>query len=229
MADEKSARSRKNRKIAAIAAGVLVVGVGATYTLASWNDSEWVWGGVDGGPALGTSSFEVQQNTTSPYTDTTGGWSDQEQNPGGALIFSPGALDLTPGDTVYAPVALRTTADSLAADAVLQGAVPAAGSPAPQNDQDLFDAVRVSVYTSEGAAPATACTPGFDATGWTPVLNQQPLTALATDSQSLAAAGGSTQHYCFAITLPSETPNVDLLQGKAISPAWEFRSVSVAP
>lgn len=229
MADSKSALSRRNRKVAAIAAAAIVVGVGATYTLASWNDSEWVWGGADGDPGLGTSSFEVQQNTTAPYGDDAASWVDEEENSGGSLTFSPGALALTPGDTVFAPVALRTTADSVAADVTLQGAVAAAGAPAPQNDQALFDAVRVSVYTVAGTAPATACMTGFESTGWTTVLTDQPLTTLATAAQSLAAAAGSTQHYCFAITLPQATADADLLQGLAISPAWEFSSVSSAP
>lgn len=226
MTEKTGAPSRRNRKLAAIGAAVLVVGVGATYTLATWNDSEWVWGGANGDPALGTSSFEVQQNTTAPYADSAASWVDEEENPGGSLTFSPGALALTPGDTVFAPVALRTTADSLAADVTLQAAVAAAG--ASQNDQALFDAVRVSVYTVAGATPATACTTGFDSTGWASVLQDQPLTTMATATQSLAAQSGSTQHYCFAITLPESTPDVDLLQGMAISPAWEFRSVSVA-
>lgn len=227
MTEHKRALSRKNRKIAAIAAAAAVIGVGATYTLATWNDSEWVWGGADGAPGVGTSTFEVQQNTTAPFVDA-GGWVDEEENAGGSVTFSAGALALTPGDVVYAPVALRTTADSLAATVTLQGAVAAAGDPAPQNDQALFDAVRVSVYSVAGATPATECTTGFDSTGWTTVLEGQPLTTAATATQSLAAEAGSTQHYCFAITLPETTPAVDTLQGLAISPAWEFSSVSVS-
>ncbi len=220
MKAQSSAPSRRNRKIAAIAVGLLVVGVGTTYTLASWNDSEWVWGGADGDPGLGTSEFEVLQNTDPDVV--AGAWTDEESNPGGELLFSPGALALTPGDTVFAPVALQTGADSVAGTVELQGAVAAAGG--STNDAALFAAVRATVYTATGAAAPTACDAGFDATGWTTIVSNATLGTAASATQSLAAAAGSTQHYCFAITLPAGSP--DTLQGLQISPAWEFASVS---
>jgi len=221
--------SRKTRKIAAIAAGALVIGVGATYTLAAWNDAEWVWGGTangSGDPGVGTSTFEVVQNTSSPFDNAAGNWANRESNPGGALQFTVNALTLSPGDVTYAPVALRTVTDSLAADVTLQPAVAATGAPAPQNDADLFAAIRVTVYTAAGATPPSACTAGFTGTGWTQILVNQPLATVATSSQQLSANGGSTQHYCFALTLPTSTPGIDALQGKKISPAWRFEGVS---
>ncbi|MGW8482883.1 SipW-dependent-type signal peptide-containing protein [Microbacterium sp. NPDC055903] len=223
MKEQSSAPWGRNRKIAAVAVGLLVVGVGATYTLASWNDSEWVWGGADGDPGIGTSQFEVLQNTD-PDVDAAA-WTNEEANPGGELLFSPGALQLTPGDTVYAPVALQTDADSVAATVTLQGAVAAAGAPAPANDAALFSAVRATVYTAAGSAAPTACDTGFDATGWTAIVSNATLATAATATQDLDADGASTQHYCFAITLPAGSP--DTLQGLVISPAWQFASVSV--
>ncbi|MFS0894792.1 SipW-dependent-type signal peptide-containing protein [Microbacterium sp. 179-I 3D3 NHS] len=229
MAERRGGVRRRTRVFAALGAGIAVLGVGATYTLASWNDSEWVWAGADGAPSIATSSFEVQQNTSMPFADGADEWLDAESNAGGSLVFSVGSLALSPGDTVYAPVALRTTDDSLAAAVTLQGAVTAEGSPTPRNDQALFDAVRVSVFTVASEAPATPCTSGFSAAGWETLLEGRPLTATAAVTQSLQAAAGSTQHYCFALSLPASTPDVDTLQGLAISPAWEFRSVSVTP
>lgn len=229
--DRATQRSRRNRKIAALAAGVLVVGVGATYTLASWTDAEWVWGGTangSGDPAVGTSSFEVQQNTTNAYDGATANWADRETNPGGALLFTPNAIALSPDEVAYAPVALRTKTVSLGATVELQGAVAAAGTPAPQNDADLFAAVRATVYTAAGAAPPSACDASFTAAGWTAILTDQPLATVATAPQTLAANAGSVQYYCFALSLPSATPNVDDLQGKKISPAWKFEATSVA-
>lgn len=110
------ARSRQGRKIAALSAGLLVIGVGATYTLASWTDSEWVWGGAEGEAGIGTSEFNVQQNTTLPFADGDDdeNWVDRASNPGDELTFSTGALSLTPGDTIYAPVSLRSAAGSIA-------------------------------------------------------------------------------------------------------------------
>src|SRR5690625_4612043 len=127
-------RSRRNRKIGALTAGAAIVAVGATYTLASWNDSEWVWAGLDESPGIGTSSFNVQQNTT---PGAAGEFQDFETNPGGGLQFSAGALSLGPGHTVYAPVALRTAADSTAGSVTLRGAVRASGI-AADDEGDLL-------------------------------------------------------------------------------------------
>lgn len=227
MANNQSS-SRRGRKIAAIAAGALVVGLGATYTLATWNDSEWVWGGADGGPGVGTGVFEVVQNTTAPFDDTAGGWADREANPGGELTFTAGALSLSPGDTVYAPVALRTAEDSAGATVTLQSAVAASGVTVEDDLGALWNAITVSVYTEQVDAPAVnpanACDAASIADWGSPIAGVTSLTTAASASQTLAADEGSTQHYCFALTLPAGSP--DSLQGRTIAPAWEFRSTS---
>jgi len=227
----KSANSgRKSRKVAAISAGIVVIGLGATYTLATWNDSEWVWGGADGDPGVGTSSFNVQQDASSPYVDP-GTFGDFETNPGDELMFSAGALELSPGDSVYAPVALRTEAGSVAGDVTLQGAVAASGITVNDDDNYLWDAVRVSVYTADGNTPPGTCDEDFDGSDWgAALISDVALGTVASSAQFLDANAGSTQHYCFQITLP-ETPTGDFtdvndLQGLTIAPAWEFAAVS---
>lgn len=234
-----TSRSRRTRKIAALAAGALVIGLGATYTLASWTDSEWVFGGASGTggdpdtPGVGTGVFEVQQNTSSPFSADAANWADREANPGGGLTFTAGALSLSPGDTVYAPVALRTTAASTASASVtLQPAVAAAAITPTDANGDLWKSLQISVYTATAAAPPAACSAAGIASGWTQILNGQPLATVAGASQTLQAAAGSTQHYCFAVHLPTALPggvvatSIDQLQGRTVAPAWEFRSVS---
>lgn len=218
-----TASTWNKKKIAALTAGVLVVGLGATYTLASWNDSEWVWGGANGDPGIGTDIFEVQQDTTAPFVGP-GTFDDFETNPGDELTFSTGALSLSPGDTTFAPVALRTTATSVAGTVTLQAAVAADSITVLDASDLLWNAIRVSVYTAKAATPPSACTTGFVTTGWTPVVTDVPLATVATVTQALDAAASSTQHYCFAVTLPAGSP--DTLQGRTIAPAWEFASVS---
>ena len=232
--------SRRARKIAAIAAGILVVGVAATYTLASWTDSEWVWGGANGAPGVGTSSFDVEQ-----FTENS--WHDDETNPGGALNFTTDALALTPGDTVYAPMSLRTKVGSIGGIVTLAGAVDAVITPTASDapGDPLWEAIRLSVYTSADAT-APACDAAiFDASDWTSVagLSSASLSDGATAStgeQTLAAATttdpGAPQHYCFVINLPTDAETsfnptgsndpADTLQGRTIAPAWEFKAVS---
>lgn len=219
MSDAQS--SHRTRKIAAIAAGALVVGVGATYTLASWNDSEWVFGGADGEAGVGTATFEVEQNTGP-------GWTQDETNPGGALTFTADPLALTPGDSLFAPVSLRTVQDSVAGTVTLQAATPATGVTVSDAGDVLWDAITLSVFTS-AAATAPACTPAdFDAADWTTIVDAQPLATAATAAQDLAADQGSVQNYCFQITLPADaqTQAGDDLMGRTIAPAWEFAAVS---
>ena len=225
----KKTASATKRKIAAIAAGALVVGIGATYTLASWTDSEWVWGGAAGDtPGVGTDTFEVQQDTSNTFANSA--WNDRETNPGGALTFSAGQLSLSPGDAIYAPVALRTTAPSVAGTVTLRAAVAAAGVTPNDTSGELWNAIDVAVYTQKAATtPFTRlgncdASVATDTTNWTQVTGVSDLSTAASVTQTLDAASGSVQHYCFVLTLPTGSP--DSLQGRTIAPAWEFRSVS---
>lgn len=221
-------------KVFAILSAGLVLGVGATMTLASWTDTEWAFGGNGAdAPGVGTSSFSVEQHAgagTSAGVNALTGFANFTTNPGDPMTFSPGALALTPGDTTYAPVALRTTTDSIQGALQLQAAVPATNLATPAVDPGslLFDAltVQVATFTTTGA-DTTA--PSCDAAGfatYTPiVMTGTGLGAVpATGTQAVAAAGGSTVHYCFQITLPANAPAT--LEGRTAAPAWLFDAVS---
>jgi len=88
-------RSQKRAKVMAVLAAGTVVGMAATLTLASWNESEWVRGVLGGDNAnTGTDIFEVQQNTTSPFDNATANWADREENDedAGELQFTTGLM-----------------------------------------------------------------------------------------------------------------------------------------
>lgn len=222
------ARARRRAKIMALLSGGLVLGVGATATLASWSDTEWVSASIDGEtPAVGTSSFEVLQNTTRPYVDTAGNWRHAEDNPGSALLFSPGALALSPGSSVYAPVALRTDAGSTAGTVQLAAAVAAADITVADAGGHLWSAlvVRVSTRSSAFACDSSAFASGVIIAGSSAGLGA----AAASSTQALDADGGSTQFYCFEITLPDTSAVRDhdpSLQGRTVAPAWRFDAES---
>ncbi|MEV8273314.1 SipW-dependent-type signal peptide-containing protein [Microbacterium sp. NPDC077184] len=221
-------RRTVRRRIFAIAAGGAALGLGVAATLAAWTDTEWVFGGDGaGGPGVGTSTFAIEQNTDAPTFD--GPWDDEPENPGGEMVFSAVDIlgtDLSPGDSVYASVALRTKATSIAGDVELQPAVPAAGIPADDPDGLLFAALDVRVATS---ATAFAC----DATAFTggaTIIADGDLASTGGDSaQALAAASGSVQYYCFEVTLPESVNDEDdpsIYMDRAVAPAWEFVATS---
>ena len=213
----------------ALLAGGIVLGVGATATLASWTDSEWVFAGTGtGGPGVGTSVFEVQQDASNPATGT---FDDFETNPGDALSFGVGALALSPGQTVYAPVALRTTTASIAGTLGLSAAVAATGvtatSPAVLDapGAGLWNALTLQVVVSDSTY---TCNLAAMSAQTEVIAAGSALNAAGTVTRSLSAASGNTQYYCFAITLP--TPGTagafDILQGHVVAPAWRFAATS---
>lgn len=233
-----SIRRPRTRKGLAIAAAGAVVAVGTLGTLAAWNDNEWVVGAVNGDRAdegVGTLNFEVRQNREqSPANLDANFVDDLETNPeAGALQFGIDALNLTPGDTLYAPVALRTVPGSLGGDVRLQAPVAWDGHTASDADGLLWGALLYSVRTTK---TPTACDESTWATFGSDVIINQPLTNATGAVQRLGAAASDVQYYCFAITLPTtptlpddDDTTVDDLQGRTVSPAWRFAVESVDP
>ncbi|MFC5928046.1 acyl-CoA dehydrogenase [Cryobacterium melibiosiphilum] len=225
-------------KVMAILAGGAVIGLGTTATLASWTDTEWVFGGttdVNGDiiPGVGTSIFEVEQNVSTPYVST--GFLQNETNPGESLIFTSTALALSPGTSTYAAVALRTVTASVGGDLTLQAAVPAAGFNAAADVDDLLWnalTVRASVTSAAVTCDASAFLSTVNAGAGPVIVASGALgTAIGTTDQSVSAASGNVQHYCFEVTLPtvptvSGAYTVSDLQDRLVAPAWEFSAVS---
>lgn len=227
-------RRTRRRRVLALLAGGLVLGVGGTMTLASWTDSEWVWGGADNAPGIVTSEFVVFQNTQSP-ADGIGmtDWVEEPDNPGGELVFSPltagdSILALAPGETFYAPVALKTSDASTSGTVDLLGALPAAGVTVDDPTGLLWTSlqVRVALDILPAADPAPACDQAFfSAAGVDLVVAAGGVGSAGTPDQPIAAGGADVQYYCFEISLP-DNALTQTLQGRSIAPAWQFSSVS---
>lgn len=212
----------------AILAGGLVLGVGGAFTLAVWNDTEWAYGGNGiGGPGVGTSAFAVQQNVTAPFTTP---FTDASTNPGSSLQFAPTPLAMTPGDVIFAPIALKTTASSpvsVGGTLQLRQAVAASGVTIDDPGGSLWSALHLSVGVSENNTTCDAAAFSAPPAGFTVLLNDQTglsSGAAITGPQTLQAAGANTLYYCFKVELPAGSPNT--LMGRTVAPAWEFFATS---
>lgn len=110
--------TQRRRKLLALTAGGLVLGIGGAMTLASWTDSEV----ADGSFAAGSFALESSTDGTT-FTDTTA--------PAAPLTLNFGDLaeNLSPTDTATAVYAVRLDQSS-DYTAIVDGAVSASGSAA---------------------------------------------------------------------------------------------------
>lgn len=218
-------KSRRPGKVRALLASGLVLGVGASFTLAAWTDNEWVFGGA--GPDEknpGTKVYEMEQNTVVP--PATAKWTDQGSPNGGRLDFTIDASNMLPGDTVYAPFQLRAKLKSEALTVALAGARqatdPAVGD---ANSSDLYKALRYQAWVGLDAEDCSALgdKTGEDVdilVGANSKLNALGLTTFTLPAGSVSAAG-TPVNLCFAMTLPAGTSD-PALQGKNVVPLWRF-------
>lgn len=213
---ERDDRSVRRRKVRALLAGGLVLGVGAAVTLAAWTDN------VFGQAEFSAANWNVQGN----FDGTT--WDEYDQTPGnpaGSFSFSTGFDALSPGDTVYAPVSLRVGTGSTAggdydATVTLNGAVPS----------DVNAALTpLLTYTVVPNVPRTDCIAKNLVGGGTPIVAAgSALTAPGTSSLTLPQAGTEVP-LCFAVTLPS-TVAADQAAGKSTGVlTWKFDATAVVP
>lgn len=193
-------RGRRFTRLRAVLAGGLVLGVGATATLAAWTDEEF----ANGSFAAGTFSIVGSTNGTN--------FSDHPAAPGASLVFALTADAMVPGTTVYSLYSVKTAPTSVAGPVQLTaGAANGSG---------------LGAYLSYGVSTitGTTCNASTFAAGSVVVSTGSALTAGAAGGIALAAAGASTINYCFAITLPTTAPNA--AQGAVLSGQWIFAATA---
>jgi len=198
--------STKSRKVRAILAGGLVLGVGAAVTLAAWTDEEWATG------TFGAGSFNIQGSTTGDEADFT----DHASEAGAAtLAFElPAAENLSPGDTVAAPFVLRTDAETTYGATVELTNAIGAGANAEFLSYEITEvgAVGDCVEGATGTQIAPAGTALSDITG---------ATGFTLEAGADAAAGAPAV-LCFEVTAAE-----GLVQGGDGTATWEFTATSV--
>jgi len=188
-----------------VLAGGLVLGIGATITLASWNDSEHATG------SFATSTFDLESSTVD------GVWASNTSAPGAALAFN--ATALSPSVSRYAWINVRTTAAS-----TVGGVVTLASS---TNTGALVPVLEYRAVLT--ASPSTACdasaftgTPTYIAgsAGTYIAASTVPAAAVAT----AITAPSAQVRYCFDVRVAAGTANS--FQGATGTVTWLFSGVS---
>ncbi|WP_087872156.1 SipW-dependent-type signal peptide-containing protein [Arthrobacter globiformis] len=201
----KTLRHRTFTRVRAVLAGALVLGVGASVTLASWTDSEFAAG------TFTASTFRLESSTTA--TD----WKDSTSPTDASLTVN--AAGLSPGASSYSWLNIRTTAAStVGGTAVLTSSTPAG---------DLSDALeyRAVLTSATAACHATAFAGTSTYIAGSP-LEYSAVTAVAASpiATPIAAGGNSPLRYCFDIRIKAGTDNS--FQGKSATVTWLFTGTS---
>jgi predicted ribosomally synthesized peptide with SipW-like signal peptide len=203
------------RRIRAVLAGALVLGIGGSVTLASWTDTEYASG------SFTASRFSLESTVSSPYS-VAGPWTVNETAPGATLAFN--ATGLYPGSTVYAPIALRTQTGSTAGTTSLGAAAVTGTGPAPLLGAALvYRAVRADTCDASAFVAGATFLVGSD-TVRQPLTTGQAAAASTVLPAATATGPGPSVRFCFEVALPAGASN--LLQGKAATAVWQFSATS---
>ena len=206
-------RSRTSTKVRAVLAGALVLGVGATMTLASWTDTEFAAG------AFATSKFDTQSSIDGAS------WSDNTSAPGASITFA--GTGMSPDTHRYGYVLVRTKPNSVA------GTLTFVAPTVTNGGTDTSPFLGAALQYKAVAITAAGCSATTFSTG-TPTYivgtsgAYASLSAAGPTGVSLPAAtasAGSPVGYCFDVYLPSGAD--PLLQGKSVTVTWNVTATSV--
>lgn len=199
----REAKRLRSRRVRAVLASGLVLGVGAAATLAAWNDSEHT-----------TATFTAGQFGIVGATDGTNFSNHLSPGPPApaTLGFAAPVGAMAPGNTVYALFSVKTVDPSVAGQVQLVAN--------NTGITGLGPSLRYSVSVIAG----TSCNATTFGAGTLVVPAGSVLTVNATGPQPLTANGGNQVNYCFAVTLPSDADNS--AQGLSADAKWIFQAVS---
>ncbi|MCU1567197.1 MAG: hypothetical protein JWQ56_2134 [Pseudarthrobacter sp.] len=195
---ESKTRTAKAPKVRAILAGGLVLGIGAAVTLAAWNDSEFAKGTFTAG------AFNLEGST-----DGTSFAEHATSSAPASLGFTANTANLSPGDEVEAPFAVRLDAAS---------SINALVTVSTQGSTESLTGLTYSLTQSDGfgcgePVSVTHVAAG-QALGTTPSLTF-PLSAGAGTNP------GAAVNLCFRITADD-----DLVRSQTGTTTWEFAAQS---
>lgn len=192
----------RRKKVRAVMASGLVLGVGAAVTLAAWSDT--VWGVSEFG--TGDSAFNIQASFDGSAWDEF-----MTADKAGTMNFGNKATGLMPGDSVYAMVGLKEQFDKMDAKVSL--------TKVTADDSVLKDLISVRVSQPTAEQPSSCADASYG----------DPVNLSAANAEMLpefTIPGGGTRWVCFSATLSDKIlPETAPTTAKAIQ--WKFDGVSV--
>ena len=194
-------RRLRSRRLRAVLAGGLVLGVGAAVTLAAWNDSEY-----------GSASFTAGRFDIVGAIDGATFSSHATAGAAAALNFQLAPTAMAPGNATYALFSVKTANPSVAGTLQLTAGTP--------GGTGLATYLTYGVRTISG----TTCNATTYAAGTAVVADGSALTANGATTQAVTANGAAQVNYCFAVTLPTTAPNA--AQGLTMSQTWQIQGTS---
>ncbi|MFF3027391.1 MULTISPECIES: SipW-dependent-type signal peptide-containing protein [unclassified Microbacterium] len=203
------ATTATQRKVLAVLAGGLVLGIGTAVTLAAWNDSEFANGTFTAG------AFNLEGSATGDAN-----YSDHNVDKGdtaATLAFTVPVSNLAPGNIVYSGFWVR-----LAAGTTTGASLSANGTTADAAATSNSDHLSYSVYQ---LAPGATCN-AASATG-TPVATgatldvQTGVTPITLSQGPNVSTAGTAVQLCFKVTA-----DANLEQTLATTATWKFTATS---
>jgi predicted ribosomally synthesized peptide with SipW-like signal peptide len=194
-------RGLRSRKVRAILAGGLVLGVGAAITLAAWNDSEFAQGTF----AAGTFNMVGSTDGTTYAEHATVGAP-------ATLAFTVNPTLLSPGDVVYAPFAVEldatTTNDAVVtiSNAATTGVVT----------NLTYTLIQPTAFGCASGTTGTELVAAATAVGTVPAATTFNLT-----KGTPPTVAGAPVFLCFKVTAGAL-----IAQGQTGTATWEFAAVS---
>lgn len=215
MADDKPSRLPRVRadgrtwlRVRALLAGGLVLGVGATVTLASWNDSEYASG------SFTTSTFDLQSSLTNvPATFSS--------HPVGApLVMEFAATNMAPGSSRHEQIFIRNTGNIAG---TYSFSAPAMITDDPSYPLESYLTYRSIESTAPCAASSFTAGATYLAGGPTALV---PIGTAPAVSRNISA-GGTVLGICTQVQLATTTPNDR--QGRTAVVRFVTTATSVTP
>ncbi|HEU5224138.1 MAG TPA: SipW-dependent-type signal peptide-containing protein [Candidatus Lumbricidophila sp.] len=204
-----SQRGLRRRRWSAALAGGLVLGLGATVTLAAWNDSEFATG------TFGASVFDLESKSAGAGTTT---YASRTSAPGASLAFS--ATAMSPSVSHYAWLDIRTTvASTVGGTVTLTGVTNNSGGLVGALE---YRAVRMPSAASTCDATAFSGSPTFIAGGSSTYL--AVTTVPGSPVTNPIAAAGAELGFCFDVRVAANAANS--YQGTTATVTWSFTGTS---